>query len=285
MSMKVTVARIRFGTTHADFWWVDLCAPLKKNRMEVTGRSRRWCDRRALSESGTKCASSSRYRMARRAFCSTSARARCEDFFLCWCVALTLPFRTKLCCHVLAAMLSVQAISEGWAAFPRTVANPTHHRKAVGKPRLGMNLLGLIMPNYTWADVMAAFRTSPKVVSLPGICEPKPSDMKIEHFADGVAPIHGVKPKRKKRGEEQVAAAPAKRAPKKRKVARPGVDESEQAVDADDDSSSSQSSSSTPNLPPAPKPRNSDFQKAVAAAAADPSAPRPSRARRPTRKD
>jgi hypothetical protein len=283
--MKVTVARIRFGTTHADFWWAALCVLLKKNTTEVTGRSRRWCDRRALSESGTKCASNSLYRLAQRVFCSTHARARCKVFFLFWCVALTLLSRTKLCCHVLAAILSVQAISEGWAAFPRTVANPTHHRKAVGKPVHGMNLLGLIMPNYTWADVMAALRTSPKVVRLPGICEPKPSDMKIEHFADGVAPIHGVKPKRKKGGGEQAAAAPAKRAPKKRKVARPADDESGQAADAGDDSSSSQSSSSTPNLPPAPKPRNSDFEKAVAAAAADPSAPRPSRARRPTRKD
>jgi hypothetical protein len=45
--------------------------------------------------------------------------------FLCWCVALTLPSRTKLC-HVLAAILSVQAISEGLTAFSRTVANPTH---------------------------------------------------------------------------------------------------------------------------------------------------------------
>ncbi len=149
----------------------------------------------------------------------------------------------------------------------------------MGKPRLGLNLLGLIMPNYTWADVMAAFRTSPTAVKLPGIAEPEPSDMKIEHFADGVAPIHGVKPKRKKGGEDQAAAAPAKRAPKKRKVARPGVDESEQAGDADDDDSwSSQPSSSTPNLPPA-------VQKAVAAAGADSSAPRSSRARRPTRKD
>jgi hypothetical protein len=103
--------------------------------------------------------------------------------------------------------------------------------------------------------------------------------MKIEHFADGVAPIHGVKPKRKMGGEDQAAAAPAKRAPKKRKVARPGVDESGQVVDADDDNSwSSQPSSSTPNLPPA-------VQKAVAAAGADSSAPRSSRARRPTRKD
>jgi hypothetical protein len=147
-----------------------------------------------------------------------------------------------------------------------------------------MNLLGLIMPNYTWADVLAAFRTSPKADKLPGICEPKPSDMKIEHFADGVAPIHGVKPKRKKGGEEQAAAAPCKRAPKKRKVAEPVVDEIEQADDADDDLSSSQSSSSAPSLPPAPQPRNSDFAKAVAAAIADPSAPRPSRARRPPKK-
>jgi hypothetical protein len=100
-----------------------------------------------------------------------------------------------------------------------------------------MNLLGLIMPTYTWADVMAAFRTSPKVVRLPGIAEPQTSDMKIEHFADGVAPIHGVQPKRKKGGEEQAAAAPGKRAPKKRKVARPAVDESGQPADADDDSS------------------------------------------------
>jgi hypothetical protein len=84
--------------------------------------------------------------------------------------------------------------------------------KAVGKPVGGMNLLGLIMPTYTWADVMAAFRTSPKVVRLPGIAEPKTSDMKIEHFANGVAPIHGVQPKRKKGGEEQAAAAPGKRA-------------------------------------------------------------------------
>lgn len=134
------------------------------------------------------------------------------------------------------------------------------------------------------ADVMAAFRTSPKVVRLPGIVEPKTSDMKIVHFADGVAPIHGVQPKRKRKKGGEQQAAPGKRAPKKRKVARPADDESGQAADADDDSSSSQSSSSTPNLPPAPKPTNSDFQKAVAAAAADPNAPRPSRARRPTRK-
>jgi hypothetical protein len=90
-----------------------------------------------------------------------------------------------------------------------------------------------------------------------------------------VAPIHGVKPKRKKGGEEQAAAAPAKRAPKKRKVARPGVDESGQAADAGDDdswSSQPQPSISTPNLPPA-------VQKAVAA---DSSAPRSSRVRRPT---
>jgi hypothetical protein len=107
----------------------------------------------------------------------------------------------------------------------------------VGKPVGGMNLLGLIMPTYTWADVMAAFRTSPKVVRMPGILEPQTSDMKIEHFANGVAPIHGVQPKRKKGGEEQAAAAPAKRAPKKRKVARPAVDESGQPADADDDSS------------------------------------------------
>ncbi len=77
----------QFETTHGDFWWADLCARLKRNRTEVTGRSRRWCDRRALSKrgSGSKCASRLRYRMARRAFCSTSARARSEAVFLCWC--------------------------------------------------------------------------------------------------------------------------------------------------------------------------------------------------------
>jgi hypothetical protein len=51
-----------------------------------------------------------------------------------------------------------------------------------------------------------------EVVRMPGNLKPKTSDMKIEHFADGEAPIHGVQPKRKKGGEEQAAAAPGKRA-------------------------------------------------------------------------